>query len=108
MATPIRLGVIEAGSAQFSLGLVRDLCLTEYLAGSNVCLMDIDEERVRMVHHLAVRYIDEVGVDLRFESTLDRDVALRDTDIVINTVSSARRHYGGASPKGTIAYALGW
>lgn len=95
MATPIRLGVIGAGSAQFSLGLVRDLCLTVNLAGSSVCLMDVDEERAKMVHNLAVRYTDEVGVDLRFESTVDREVALRDADIVINTASVGAHGGGG-------------
>ena len=31
MAHAIRVSVIGAGSAQFSLGLVKDLCLTESL-----------------------------------------------------------------------------
>jgi len=34
MSKTIRLGVIGAGSAVFSLGLVRDLCATEDLYGS--------------------------------------------------------------------------
>jgi alpha-galactosidase/6-phospho-beta-glucosidase family protein len=33
--TAIRLAIIGAGSAQFSLGLVRDLCLTEALLPGN-------------------------------------------------------------------------
>ena len=40
MPTAIRVSVIGAGSAQFSLGLVKDLCLTASLAGSQVCFMD--------------------------------------------------------------------
>ena len=95
MPTPIRLAVIGAGSAQFALGLVRDLCLTENLAGSSVCLMDINEERLSTVHDLAVRYADEVGADLRFESTLDREVALPDTNFVINTASVGAHGGGG-------------
>ena len=39
MARSVKLGVIGAGSAQFSIGLVRDLCLTDNLAGSSVCLV---------------------------------------------------------------------
>ena len=49
MARAIKLGVIGAGSAQFSLGLVRDLCLAESLSGSTVTFMDIDEGRLGMV-----------------------------------------------------------
>ncbi len=32
MGKAIKIGIIGAGSAQFSLGLVKDLCLTESLA----------------------------------------------------------------------------
>jgi alpha-galactosidase len=44
--TAIRLAIIGAGSAQFSLGLVRDLCLTESLRGSVISFMDVDEARL--------------------------------------------------------------
>ncbi|HGJ67067.1 TPA: hypothetical protein ENS27_17035, partial [bacterium] len=40
----IKITIIGAGSVVFSLGLVKDLCLTEGLWGSNVCFMDINEE----------------------------------------------------------------
>jgi alpha-galactosidase/6-phospho-beta-glucosidase family protein len=85
MSRSIKLGVIGAGSAQFSLGLVRDLCLAESLYGSTVTFMDIDEGRLGMVHRLAVRYAAELGVDLRFEATTEREWALREADFVLNT-----------------------
>ncbi len=85
MGGTIKIGVIGAGSAVFSLGLVRDLCLAESLAGSTVTFMDIDEERLATIHRLAVRYTAELGVDLRFEATTDRDRALREADFVLNT-----------------------
>ncbi len=87
MATAIKVTVIGAGSAVFSLGLVRDLCLTESLAGSQVCFMDIDRERLEMIHKLAARYAGELGADLSFESAMDRRASLRDADFVINTAS---------------------
>jgi alpha-galactosidase len=95
MGRPIRIGVIGAGSAQFSLGLVRDICLTESLAGSEVCLMDIDEGRVGMVQGLAARYAAELGVELRFEATTDREQALRGSDFVLNTASVGAHGGGG-------------
>ena len=85
MSTPIKVSIIGAGSAQFSLGLVKDLCLTEGLAGSQVCFMDLSQERLDMVHKLAVRYAAEMGTDLSFESTTERGDCLRDADFVINT-----------------------
>jgi len=87
MGTAVKLAVIGAGSAVFSLGLVKDLCLTENLAGSQVSFMDINEDRLAMIQKLAARYADELGADLRFEATLDRCAAMRDADFVINTAS---------------------
>jgi alpha-galactosidase len=85
MSRSVRISIIGAGSAVFSLSLVRDLCLTESLRGSTVCFMDINRERLDMVHALAQRYVDELGVDMCFEKAADRETALQDADFVINT-----------------------
>ncbi|NOZ21796.1 MAG: alpha-glucosidase/alpha-galactosidase [Planctomycetes bacterium] len=85
MASSLNIGVIGAGSAVFSLGLVRDLCLTDGLHGSRVVLMDTDQERLDRVHLLATRYVEELDVPFEFEKTLDRDQALDGADVVINT-----------------------
>ncbi len=85
MSQGIKLGVIGAGSAVFSLGLVRDLCATDSLYGSTVSLMDVDEGRLNNIHKLAARYVDELKINLKFEKTLSREAALKDADFVINT-----------------------
>jgi alpha-galactosidase len=87
MSQATSVTVIGAGSAVFSLGLVKDLSLTESLAGSHVTFMDIDEERLEVVEKLARRYTEELGVDMSFESTTDRRASLQDADFVINTAS---------------------
>lgn len=96
MATAVKISVIGAGSAQFSLGLVKDLCLTESLAGSLVSFMDINEERLEMIHQLASRYANELGADLRFEKTTDREASLQDADFVINTAYVKGHHHAAA------------
>lgn len=88
MSTPIRISVIGAGSAQFSLGLVKDICLTESLGGSQISFMDIDTERLDMIHRLGARYARELGADLSFELTDSLQTTLRDADFVINTASA--------------------
>lgn len=93
MSTPIKIAVVGAGSATFSLGLVKDLSLTPSLAGSTVHFMDIDEERLAMIRRLAQRYCDELGQDLRIESTTSLDTALQDADFVINTASASSHHH---------------
>jgi alpha-galactosidase len=92
MSNAIKIGVIGAGSAQFSAGLVNDLCRTEDLAGSHVTFMDIKPERMEVILKLAVRYADELGVDLTFDTTTDREVALQEADFVVNT-AYVQGHY---------------
>lgn len=85
MAKPVKLGVIGAGSATFSLGLVQDICLRESLAGSHVTLMDLDEARVGIMGRFASRYAEEMGAAVTFDVTTDREICLREADFVINT-----------------------
>ena len=92
MAKSLKITVIGAGSATFSLGLVKDLCLTENLKGSLVSFMDIDAERLENITALAERYSKELGADLRFEKTTNRQQALSGADFVINT-ADAKGHY---------------
>jgi alpha-galactosidase len=79
------IAIIGAGSAVFSLGLIRDLCLTERLHGSTVRLMDIDEERLRAISRLCQRYSEETGAGIDTVATTDRREALQDANFVINT-----------------------
>lgn len=83
--TEVRMSVIGAGSAAFSLSLVRDICLTRELSGSTVSLMDIDKARLDAVYELARRYVAEIGGDLSFEKSSDRIHSLTDADFVVNT-----------------------
>jgi alpha-galactosidase len=85
MATDIKIAIIGAGSAQFSGGIVRDLCVNPGLQGSHITFMDIDDHRLDMVTRLAKRIAGEIGADLSFSRTLDRQEALRGADFVINT-----------------------
>ena len=87
MPSNTKISIIGAGSVVFSLGLVKDLCLTESLAGSHICFMDIDEERLDMIYRLGTRYAQELGADLTFEKTLDRAVALHEAGFVVNTAA---------------------
>ncbi len=93
MPTAIKISVIGAGSAQFSLGLVKDLCLTPGLAGSLVSFMDVDLERLTMIERLARRYAAELGADLRFEQTAERALSMAEASFVINTASVVSHHH---------------
>lgn len=81
----LKISLIGAGSAQFSLNLIRDLCLTPNLAGCTVSFMDIDLDRLDTAIKLCQRYADEVGIQLNLEKTTDRCESLDDANFVINT-----------------------
>ncbi len=85
MAKKLKICIIGAGSAQFSLGMVKDLCLTENLRDSHVTLMDIDTERLDMIYKLATRYAEQLGSSMTFDMTTDRAAALDGADYVVNT-----------------------
>ena len=55
MAMDVKITIVGAGSATFSGGIVRDLCVNRGLHGSHVTLMDIDGRRLDMVTRLAER-----------------------------------------------------
>ena len=79
-----KISIIGAGSSNFSLELVRDICLTPNLSGSTISFMDINEERLSQVYSLCRKYADEMGMDLKLEKTLQRRESLKDADFVIN------------------------
>jgi alpha-galactosidase len=55
--------------------------------------MDIDQERLAMIYKLAARYAAELGADLRFARTTDRETALREADFVIDTAAVKSHHH---------------
>ena len=87
-----KISLIGAGSGCFSIGLIRDLCLSKILSNSLVSLMDINEERLEAVYNLCTRYTKEVGGSLEFEKTTDRIESLKGADFVINTALTAPHH----------------
>jgi len=88
-----KVTVFGAGGAVFSLGLVKDLCLTKELSGSHMCFMDINEESLDVIYNLAKRYAEDFGAKLTFEKTTDREAALKDADFVANTATVTANEY---------------
>ena len=86
--TAPQIVIIGAGSAQFTLDMIRDLCLTEGLKGSTVWLVGhVNREKVEQVHTVGSRYSAEMDAGLAFRATYDRREALAGADFVINTAA---------------------
>jgi alpha-galactosidase len=105
----LKISLIGAGSAQFSLSLIRDLAQTPNLDGCTVSFMDIDQDRLDTAIQLCRRYANEVGIRLNLEQTTDRRESLKDADFVINTalVLGNTRMYEGIQLAQNIGYRFG-
>ena len=82
---PGKISLIGAGSAGFSLNIIRDICLTPNLQGYTISLMDINRERLEGVYRLCKRYAAEIGIRLDIEKTTNRRASLQGATFVINT-----------------------
>lgn len=80
----VKISIIGAGSAVFSINLIKDICINKNFEGSSVTLMDINERRLTGIYNLCKRYIEEERIDIRLEKTLNREEALRDADVVLH------------------------
>lgn len=83
----VKITIIGAGSLVFTPNILADLAKSDILADSNVCLMDIDEERLSLMAKLADRIMRERKSDITVNATTDRVEALRNADYVIISIS---------------------
>lgn len=79
-----KICIIGAGSAIFSLNLIKDICVNKYFRGCTVSLMDIDEARLDAIYGLCTRYADEMSADINVCKTMDRREAMQGADFVLN------------------------
>ena len=79
-----KICIIGAGSAIFSLNLIKDICVNKYFKGCTVSLMDIDEGRLDAIYGLCTRYADEMGADMNIIKTTDRREAMQGAEFVLN------------------------
>ena len=77
---------IGAGSIGFTRKLLTDMLSVKELQDLRIAFTDISETNLDMVTRLCQRDIDSNGLDIRIESTTDRQAALTDADYIINTV----------------------
>ncbi|HDN59098.1 MAG TPA: alpha-glucosidase/alpha-galactosidase [Candidatus Marinimicrobia bacterium] len=91
----LRIGIIGAGSAVFSLRIVPDLIKAGVFDGSHVVLMDIDRKRLENVEALAKKITEFFDANITFEKTLDVDEAIVNSDFVINTALVGGHSYLG-------------
>jgi alpha-galactosidase len=78
-----RIAFIGAGSTVFMKNIVGDLVQRPALAGAQLRLMDIDEQRLKESAIVAGKLIETLGVAATVSTFTDRRASLEDADFVI-------------------------
>jgi alpha-galactosidase len=85
-----KIVLIGAGSYSFGTMTIRDLMQTSELKGSQVVLVDINEERLDRMTRLARRLNETWEAEFEITATTDRCDALPGADIVVGAVEQRR------------------
>ncbi|MBQ7922776.1 MAG: hypothetical protein IJ325_09410 [Clostridia bacterium] len=86
---PIKISIIGAGSAIFSISTIKGICSSDILPHCTISLMDINEEKLDAIYTIATRFNEEIGGTVTFEKTTDRAVSLKDADYVLTLALTA-------------------
>lgn len=81
-----KITFIGAGSLGFTRGLVRDVLTFPLLKDAELCLMDIDPERLEFARKSVQRIVDMGNYPAKVVATMDRLEALRGADAVLCTI----------------------
>jgi len=81
-----KVAFIGAGSIGFTRGLLRDLLAVPEFNQIEVAFTDINPQNLQMVTELCQRDINENGLDIQIQSTLNRREAIRDARYIFSVV----------------------
>ncbi len=82
----VRIVLVGAGSVEFTRDLLGDFLSYPELADATIVLHDIDGERLATAERMARWTAGALGAHPTIEASLDRRVALRDADFVVDTI----------------------
>jgi alpha-galactosidase len=97
----MKITMIGAGSVVFAKNLLGDILSHPELRGSEIALMDIDPERLRVAEIVAHRVAAAVGARPVITATMDRRAALEGADYAINMIQ-----VGGYRPSTVIDFEI--
>lgn len=81
-----KLAFIGAGSLGFTRGLVRDVLTFPLLKDAEICLMDINAERLDFARRSCQKIVDMGNYPAKVTATMDRAEALKGADVVLVTI----------------------
>lgn len=82
----MKITMIGAGSVVFTFNLLRDIFSFPELTESEIALMDIDPERLRIAEIMAHKVAEKLGAHPTIRAYQDRKAALEGADYAINMI----------------------
>ncbi len=82
----MKITMIGAGSVVFTFNLLRDIFSFPELTESEIALMDIDPERLRIAEIMAHKVAEKLGAHSTIRAYQDRKAALEGADYAINMI----------------------
>jgi alpha-galactosidase len=83
----LKLAVIGAGSLAFTPELLAEVATSEAFRGIEIGLVDIDEEKLKIMERIASRVIEETKAEITVDASTDRREILRNADFVVITIA---------------------
>ncbi len=87
----MKIVLVGAGSAQFGFGTLGDIFQSKKLAGSEICLVDIDEKALDHVTQVARKFVQENALDFTITASSDRTSVLPGSDVVVISIEVGKR-----------------
>lgn len=81
-----KIALVGAGSVVFARRFLQDVVSTPSLAGSDIALMDVSEDRLDLIGSYARRLVSDMGTSATVDATTDRLRALEGADYVVTTI----------------------
>lgn len=81
-----KVALIGAGSAVFAHRVITDILAIDGLDGGTFALVDLDSERLELIHEVAEQTIRSAGKSWAVEATADRRSVLRGCDYAFNMI----------------------
>ncbi|HKM05647.1 MAG TPA: alpha-glucosidase [Sphaerochaeta sp.] len=87
----MKIVLVGAGSAQFGFGTLGDIFQSKKLAGSEICLVDIDAKALSHVTDVAKDFIKDNNLEFTITASTDRTSVLAKADVVVISIEVGKR-----------------
>jgi len=84
----VRIVIVGGGSYGWGPTIIRDIAVTEHLAGCHIVLEDIDPEPLEILYPLGKKIVEAAGTGCTIEATTNEVEALTGADFVILTITT--------------------